>query len=324
MTWQNALRDAITDPITLLDALQLSPESLPVDLEPGFRVRVPWSFVQRMHASPIDPLLRQVLSLDAERDVVPGFSVDPLEEHRGVLRGVLHKYRSRVLVVFRGGCAINCRYCFRRHFPYADNTFRMADLPELIHYLQCHPDVNEVILSGGDPLMADDEALAAFFEPLKSLPQLMRIRLHTRLPVVIPERITAGLCRLLGSSPIPVVVVLHINHANEIDAQLTAAIGQLRAHCHSVLNQSVILRGVNDRVETLVALSEALFRVGVQPYYLNVLDPVAGAAHFAVTEDAITSLYRGLLNALPGFLVPKLVQEQPGVGYKVPWMMPPA
>lgn len=320
MTWQTILRDAITDPVVLAQALGIDATLIGLDRTPTFRVRVPHPFIERMTpGDPDDPLLRQVLAIEAERAEVPGYGLDPLDEHDGVLRGVLHKYRSRVLVVLRGGCAVNCRYCFRRHFPYRDNTFRVTDLPRLVHYLQTHPEVNEVIFSGGDPLMADDDQLAEVMGAVDSVPQLQRLRIHTRLPVVIPARVTSGLCHLLSVSRLPVVVVLHINHAQEIDATLAAAISQLRAHCHSVFNQAVLLRGVNDRASALVDLSEALFRVGVQPYYLNVLDRVAGSAHFAVPDPEIAALYDTLLNTLPGFLVPKLVREVPGVGHKMPW-----
>ncbi|MGA1206406.1 MAG: EF-P beta-lysylation protein EpmB [Litorivicinaceae bacterium] len=321
MTWQQILSEAVTDPVVLAERLELDPASIGVDPTPRFQVRVPAPFIARMiPGHPDDPLLRQVLSVTAEQQVVDGFVTDPLEEHEGVLRGVLHKYRSRILVVLRGGCAINCRYCFRRHFPYRDNTFRMADLGKLQTYLNAHPEVNEVILSGGDPLMADDACLAELFDALAGLPHVRRLRIHTRLPVVIPARITEDLCHLFATSRIPVVCVLHINHPQEIDAELSVAIESLRAHCHSVLNQAVLLRGVNSTAPVLVELSEALFRVGVQPYYLNVLDQVAGSAHFALPDAEIAALYDALLHQLPGFLVPKLVQEVPGVGHKVPWM----
>ena len=320
MTWQTILRHAVTDPVVLVQTLGIDAAMIGLDHAPTFRVRVPHPFIERMLPGDADdPLLRQVLSIQAEHDIVPGYGFDPLEEHDGILRGVLHKYRSRVLVVLRGGCAVNCRYCFRRHFPYRDNTFRLADLPLLVQYLQAHPEVDEVIFSGGDPLMADDHQLAEVIGALASVPQLQRLRIHTRLPVVIPARITNELCHLLAASRLPVVVVLHINHSQEIDPTLAAAIAQLRGHCHSVLNQSVLLRGVNDRVSALVDLSEALFRVGVQPYYLNVLDRVAGSAHFAISDAEIATLYDTLLNTLPGFLVPKLVREVPGVGHKIPW-----
>lgn len=320
MTWQQILSQAVTDPVVLAQRLHLDPMAIGIDPSPHFQVRVPDPFIGRMTpGDPNDPLLRQVLSVRAEHDLVDGFVLDPLEEHGGVLRGVLHKYRSRILVVLRGGCAINCRYCFRRHFPYRENTFRMADLGKLRAYLESHPEVNEVIFSGGDPLMADDDSLATLFHALEHLPQLRRLRIHTRLPVVIPARVTDALCRLFASSHIPVVCVLHINHPQEIDTELCTAIERLRAHSHSVLNQAVLLRGVNTTAPILAELSEGLFRVGVQPYYLNVLDQVAGSAHFALPESEIAALYDALLHQLPGFLVPKLVREVPGVGHKVPW-----
>lgn len=233
--------------------------------------------------------------------------------------GVLHKYRSRVLVIYRGGCAINCRYCFRRHFPYQENTLTARDTDGLVSYLKAHPEVNEVILSGGDPLMADDQALSGLFVRLESVSSIHRLRIHTRLPIVIPERVTDTLCQTIAATTLPVVMVLHSNHANEIDQSVMDAVSQLRAVCRSVLNQSVILKGINDSADVLVALSERLFEAGIDPYYLNVLDRVSGAHHFDVSDLEVAALHQALLNALPGYLVPKLVREVPGIGHKVQW-----
>ena len=261
-----------------------------------------------------------MLSSVDERQAMPGFIVDPLDEFGGPLSGVLHKYRSRVLLIYRGGCAINCRYCFRRHFPYQEHTLTSRDIDALVDYLTKHPEVNEVILSGGDPLMADDSSISQLFSSIESIPTIKRLRIHSRLPVVIPERVTESLCEVIASTQLPTVMVLHINHANEIDASVVGAVGNLRQVCRSVLNQAVILKGVNDTAECLVALSERLFEAGIDPYYLNVLDRVAGAHHFDVTDGEVADLHRALLNALPGYLVPKLVREVPGAGHKVQWI----
>ena len=291
-----------------------------VDQSPDFPVRVPEPFVTRMvPGDPHDPLLRQVLAVADERHVMPGFVKDPLDELLGSMPGVLHKYRSRVLVIYRGGCAINCRYCFRRHFPYQENTLTARDIDGLVSYLKAHPEVNEVILSGGDPLMADDQALSGLFVRLESVSSIHRLRIHTRLPIVIPERVTDTLCQIIAATALPVVMVLHSNHANEIDQSVMDAVSQLRAVCRSVLNQSVILKGINDSADVLVALSERLFEAGIDPYYLNVLDRVSGAHHFDVSDLEVAALHQALLNALPGYLVPKLVREVPGIGHKVQW-----
>ena len=291
-----------------------------VDQSPDFPVRVPEPFVTRMvPGDPHDPLLRQVLAVADERHAMPGFVKDPLDELEGPMPGVLHKYRSRVLVIYRGGCAINCRYCFRRHFPYQENTLTARDIDGLVSYLKAHPEVNEVILSGGDPLMADDQALSGLFVRLESVSSIHRLRIHTRLPIVIPERVTDLLCQAIAATALPVVMVLHSNHANEIDQSVMDAVSQLRVVCRSVLNQSVILKGINDSADALIALSERLFEAGIDPYYLNVLDRVSGAHHFDVSDLEVAALHQALLNALPGYLVPKLVREVPGIGHKVQW-----
>jgi EF-P beta-lysylation protein EpmB len=318
--WQRILADSLTTSNQLLSRLGLTDQVQSVDQSPDFPVRVPEPFVTRMvPGDPHDPLLRQVLAVADERHAMPGFVKDPLDELEGPMPGVLHKYRSRVLVIYRGGCAINCRYCFRRHFPYQENTLTARDIDGLVSYLKVHPEVNEVILSGGDPLMADDQALSGLFVRLESVSSIHRLRIHTRLPIVIPERVTDTLCQAIAATALPVVMVLHSNHANEIDQSVMDAVSQLRVVCRSVLNQSVILKGINDSADVLIALSERLFEAGVDPYYLNVLDRVSGAHHFDVSDLEVAALHQALLNALPGYLVPKLVREVPGIGHKVQW-----
>ena len=319
--WQRILADSLTTSNQLLLRLGLMTDQVQsVDQSPDFPVRVPEPFVTRMvPGDPHDPLLRQVLAVADERHAMPGFVKDPLDELEGPMPGVLHKYRSRVLVIYRGGCAINCRYCFRRHFPYQENTLTARDIDGLVSYLKAHPEVNEVILSGGDPLMADDQALSGLFVRLESVSSIHRLRIHTRLPIVIPERVTDLLCQAIATTALPVVMVLHSNHANEIDQSVMDAVSQLRVVCRSVLNQSVILKGINDSADVLIALSERLFEAGIDPYYLNVLDRVSGAHHFDVSDLEVAALHQALLNALPGYLVPKLVREVPGIGHKVQW-----
>ncbi len=319
--WQSELAAAFTDPRSLLSFLQIDQAPLALGLRARelFAMRVPRAFAARMTKGDVDdPLLRQVLPLADEFLAVPGFVRDPLVEQDAALPGLLHKYRSRVLLLLRGGCAINCRYCFRRHFPYSDHALGRAELARIIDYLRAHPEVNEVILSGGDPLMAKDEQLGTLLQALGALPQLRRLRLHTRLPITIPSRITPALVDLLATAPWPTIVVFHINHAREIDEEVAASIARLGARGVTLFNQSVLLRGVNDSAATLIRLSERLFEVGVLPYYLHLLDRVAGAAHFEVPEARAQELARALLRELPGFLVPRLVREVGGEASKVP------
>ncbi len=319
--WQEELARAFTDPRQLLDYLGVDPAPFGPGLAARelFAVRVPRPFAARMiKGDPADPLLRQVLPLAEEFAEAPGFVADPLVEQGAALPGLLHKYRSRVLLILRGGCAINCRYCFRRHFPYGEHGLGGAALARVVDYLRERPEVNEVILSGGDPLVAKDEQLREVVAALSELPQLRRLRIHTRLPITIPSRITPGLVELLAGAPWPTVVVFHVNHARELDDAVAQAIAPLRAAGVTLLNQSVLLRGVNDRLADLASLSERLFAVGVLPYYLHLLDRVAGAAHFEVSEARALTLLRGLLRELPGFLVPRLVREIGGEASKVP------
>ena len=319
--WQRILADSLTTSNQLLSRLGLMTGQVQsVDQSPDFPVRVPEPFITRMMpGDPHDPLLRQVLAVADERHAVLGFVKDPLDELEGPMPGVLHKYRSRVLVIYRGGCAINCRYCFRRHFPYQEKTLTARDIDGLVSYLKAHPEVNEVILSGGDPLMADDQALAGLFVRLESVSSINRLRIHTRLPIVIPERVTGTLCQTIAATALPVVMVLHSNHANEIDQSVMDAVSQLRQVCRSILNQSVILKEINDSADVLIALSERLFEAGIDPYYLNLFDRVSGAHQFDVSDQEVAALHQALLNALPGYLVPKLVREVPGIGHKVQW-----
>lgn len=321
MKWQRLLADAITTTDGLLASLGLDVRHLPeIDNRPDFPIRVPRPFIDKMRrGDPSDPLLRQVLAVSDERHSMPGFTQNPLQELDGPVPGVLHKYRSRVLLIYRGGCAVNCRYCFRRHFPYQNSTLARHDLDDVVRYLEARSEINEVIFSGGDPLMADDGVLARFFQRLEAISSIRRLRIHTRLPVVIPERVTDTFCQMIVSITLPVIVVLHINHANEIDEALIKAVSKLRKVCRSILNQSVILGGINDSADDLIALSERLFEAGIDPYYLNVLDRVSGAHHFDVPEEKLQILHQALLDALPGFLVPKLVREVPGIGHKVLW-----
>ena len=319
--WQSVLARAITDPAELLALLGLGPEWLPAARAAArlFPLRVPRGFVARMRPrDPHDPLLRQVLPLAEECLAVEGFGVDPVGDLSAmVVPGVLHKYHGRVLLTATGACAVHCRYCFRRHFPYADANPVADQWRQALDYIAGDESIAEVILSGGDPLSLSDRRLAELTRRLEAIPHLRRLRLHTRLPIVLPERVNDELSDWLGATRLKTAVVVHANHANEIDASVIAALARLKASGAELLNQSVLLHGVNDSSEALTALSEILFEAGVLPYYLHWLDKVQGAAHFEVKEHEALRLMAELNRRLPGYLVPRLVREIPGAPGKV-------
>jgi EF-P beta-lysylation protein EpmB len=322
-SWQQQLSESITSPEILLQRLGLAPDEWLSGAQAGhqlFPIRVPEPFLARMrHGDPNDPLLRQVLPRREESVRMPGYVRDPLAEDRAVqTTGLIRKYRSRALLMVTGQCAVNCRYCFRRHFPYDEQRLGASDRRQVIDTLSASPEINEVILSGGDPLAVNDRLLAQWAADLSAIPHIRRLRLHTRLPVVIPQRVCDALLKWLSQTQIPVVMVLHINHPAEIDPATRKALGYLRAAGVTLLNQSVILRGVNDSVAVLESLSETLFEAGVMPYYLHAFDPVEGAHHYDVPDEEARTLVKGLLARLPGFLVPRLVREEPGQDGKTP------
>ncbi|WP_437890748.1 EF-P beta-lysylation protein EpmB [Phytobacter sp. V91] len=320
--WLVQLADVITDPDELLRVLNLdTDENMLAGREAKrlFALRVPRAFVARMRkGDPDDPLLRQVLTSREEFLAAPGFSTDPLEEQHNAVPGLLHKYRNRALLLVKGGCAVNCRYCFRRHFPYADNQGNKRNWQVALDYITSHPELDEIIFSGGDPLMAKDHELDWLLTQLEAIPHIKRLRIHSRLPIVIPARITDALAARFARSSLQVLLVNHINHANEIDDAFRASMVKLRQAGVTLLNQSVLLRGVNDHAQTLADLSNALFDSGVMPYYLHVLDKVQGAAHFMVSDDEARSIVRELLTLVSGYMVPKLAREIGGEPSKTP------
>lgn len=319
-SWQQELARAITDPAELVQLLKLDPALI----EPArrlarpFPLRVPRGYVARMRpGDPTDPLLRQVLPLQVEELQVPGFTRDPVGDLASAVGpGLLQKYEGRVLLTTTGACAIHCRYCFRRHFPYADENPASDGWAQTLAQLSADPSIREVILSGGDPLTLSDGRLATLIDALAGIAHLERVRVHTRLPIVLPSRVTEELCRLLTRTRLAAVVVVHVNHPNEIDEQVNAALERLRAARVTLLNQSVLLRGINDDAAVLVALSERLIAAGVVPYYLHLLDRVEGAAHFDVDVQTATRICAELSRRLPGYLVPRLVREEPGAPAK--------
>ncbi len=312
--WQKKLAEGFSSATELLDFLQL-PSSLASDLaETQFKTRVPRGFAARMQpGNPCDPLLLQILAVGKELDVTNGFSPDPLAEAAVIpVSGLIQKYHGRVLLTLTGSCAVNCRYCFRRHFPYQDNNPGRSGWQHALDYIANDPRIHEVILSGGDPLLAKDNVLAELFTQLAAIPHLRTLRIHTRIPVVLPERINASFISLLVSSRLHKVVVLHSNHPQELDSHVSEACAALRQiGCH-LLNQSVLLSGINDNAEILAALSERLFSFGVLPYYLHLLDKVQGAAHFDVALNDALAIFQQLQRLLPGYLVPRLAREEAG------------
>ncbi len=266
---------------------------------------------------PADPLLRQVLPIGSETSSAQGFTADPVGELANPpVDGVLAKYRGRALIVATGACAVHCRFCFRRHFPYEESA-AVGDWDATVARLAADPEVSEVILYGGDPLTLADATLCHLAGAVAAQPHIRRLRIHTRLPIVLPQRVDEDLVGWMGALPVPLVVVIHTNHAQEIDDDVRRALRAMAAAGATLLNQAVLLRGVNDSVEDLCDLGEALFDASVLPYYLHLLDSVAGAAHFEVPADEARRLHTALRERLPGYLVPRLVREVPGAPAKV-------
>ena len=315
--WRRELAEAFRDPADLCRFLGLG-ETVAAEAagsQSGFPFLVPRGFAARMRrGDPADPLLRQVLPVSAETEGAAGYTADPLDEGRFQAGpGLVRKYAGRVLVLVTGGCAVNCRYCFRRDFPYADRGASRRGIDQALAAIAADPSLTEVILSGGDPLLADDLLLEEIVERLDAIPQLRRLRIHTRLPIVLPSRIDRSLLGLLGSTRLAKTVVIHANHPAELDGSVAAAVERLASlPAILLLNQAVLLRGVNDSEEALRSLSERLVEIGVLPYYLHLLDRVRGAAHFEVPEAVAVALHRHLRESLPGYAVPRLVREVPG------------
>jgi EF-P beta-lysylation protein EpmB len=321
LPWQQALADAISDPAELCAVLGLDPALVAPAFAAAreFALRVPRGYVARMRrADPRDPLLLQVLPGAEELAPAADFTADPVGDlESSAAPGLLHKYAGRALVVATGACAVHCRYCFRRHFPYSEQSALRHGWQPALARLRADPSIQEVILSGGDPLSLSDRRLAQLTDELQTIRHIRRLRIHTRYPVVLPERVDAGLLKWLARVPLQKVVVIHANHANEIDAQVQRACAELATAGATLLNQSVLLAGVNDSVATLAELSESLFAARVLPYYLHLLDKVQGAAHFDVDERRALDLHRQLVACLPGYLVPRLVREVSGAPAKM-------
>ena len=319
--WRQQHAEALRKPAELLKQLAL-PESLLTSAQAAsnhFSMRVPSAWLARIEAgNPADPLLRQILPAAEELESSGHFSTDPVgDQEARVLPGLLHKYQGRVLLMTTGACAIHCRYCFRRHYPYGDDKF-LTELPSILNYIRSDSSIHEVILSGGDPLSLSNERLAGLIQQIQTINHIKRLRIHTRTPVVLPSRLDNGLLDLLQSIKLQTVIVLHCNHPNELDPAVLETLSALQKCGLTLLNQSVLLKGVNDDVDTLSHLSERLFSAGVLAYYLHQLDRVKGAQHFEVDDAKAVALHDALRQRLPGYLLPKLVREQRGAGAKTP------
>lgn len=311
--WKASLKNAYKSPYQLLEKLGLTDR---IDISPHqlFKTLVPQAFVKRMVVGDIhDPLLLQVLPLKSEEQMQSGYSDDPLQE-RGFtpIKGLLHKYRNRVLLIANGACAVHCRYCFRRSFDYSEHQRNQSSWTEVFAYIRSHDEIDEVIFSGGDPLMHGDDYLAYLLNEITQIEHVARVRIHTRIPIVLPERVTPILFKLLGQYPKPMVMVIHANHPNEIDDEVRQVLLALKCSGVTLLNQSTLLKRVNDNAEVLKELSERLFECGVMPYYLHVLDKVQGASHYEITDDEAKVIHQQLKNSTSGYLVPKLTREVAG------------
>jgi EF-P beta-lysylation protein EpmB len=318
--WQTALTNAVKDPKELLSQLGLSGEldSVNDDIIKQFPLRVTQSYINKMRYGDVnDPLLRQVFPLTDESIDVASFVTDPVGDHLAVTTpGILQKYNGRALLLTTGACAIHCRYCFRRHFPYGDSNPLASQWQQTVESISDDTSINEIILSGGDPLALTDFKLSKLVSDIEQIKHIKRLRIHTRLPVVLPERIDENLLSWLTASRLQIVMVLHANHANEIDQEVAEALSALSLAGCQLLNQAVLLKGVNDDITSLRNLSERLSDVNVMPYYLHLLDRVAGASHFDVSEKIGIKLIDQLRSLLPGYLVPRLVREQQGENSK--------
>jgi L-lysine 2,3-aminomutase len=328
--WQQELAHAVRDPLELLALLGLTPEQIAPGetaeslraAAAGFPLRVPRGYVARMRqGDPADPLLRQVLPVGAENLAVAGFGPDPLQEGSArAVPGLLHKYQGRALLVTTGACAVHCRYCFRRHYDYgadheSDSAHRWSTA---LAYVADDATIEEVILSGGDPLSLGNARLAQLLLQIRDIPHVRRVRIHTRTPVVLPSRVDAGLIAALQPVRGQTAIVIHANHPAELDDNTVTALRRLGEGCTALLNQSVLLAGINDDAAVLDLLSQRLFEAAVLPYYLHQLDAVAGAAHHAVEDARARHIHACLAARLPGYLVPRLVRELPGAPGKTP------
>ncbi|MFW5443258.1 MAG: EF-P beta-lysylation protein EpmB [Methylococcaceae bacterium] len=319
ITWQQELADGFSNLHDLCNYLGISPTNAQLLTSTNFPLRVPREFADRMEKNNLnDPLLKQILPVKDEAIDFPGFNSDPVGDIKAMAEtGVIHKYHGRVLFITTGSCAINCRYCFRRNFPYSDFQLSAKKTNQALQYIQQNPDISEIILSGGDPLLLNDQKLFSLLHQLDKINHLKRIRIHTRIPIVLPSRINSSFCNSLSSIKKPIVLVVHSNHKNELNAKVKQACYKIKHANITLLNQSVLLKGINDNAAQLCALSESLFDCGILPYYLHLLDKATGTGHFEVDQNLAIDLMNQIKKQLPGYLVPKLVKEQAGAANKI-------
>ncbi len=317
-SWQQELRLAFTSPADLLNYLNLSNDLSDSQAESIFSLRVPLAYAKNMEkANRHDPLLLQVLPLAEELNNPVDYLDDPVGDLPALKdNGLIHKYQDRVLFITTGACAINCRFCFRRNFPYGDSQLNSKNEVLAFQYIADNPQINEVIFSGGDPLLLSDQRIQYLLQKLANISHIKRVRFHTRLPIVLPSRITRELINILQNTPLAIIIVTHCNHANELSIDVNNACLKLKQSNITLLNQSVLLKNINDNITALSQLSEQLFSCGILPYYLHSLDKAKGTAHFNVDQKKAIQLHQLLQKRLSGYLVPKLVKEEPGKASK--------
>lgn len=316
------MRSYFTDPLSLLKKLNINPQEILFSTQAAaqFNFKVPESFVNKIHPNDSnDPLLRQILPIAQELELHDAYQTDPLNESESLSQpGLLQKYHGRALLLVTPTCAINCRYCFRRHYPYDDKGHLWKQIENNISIIREDISIEEVILSGGDPLSLSDDKIADLITQLETIPHLKRVRIHTRFPIVDPQRVTKKLINILSQSKLKIIMVIHINHAQEIGIDNQKVIAEFSRHKILLFNQSVLLKGVNDKLETLIQLSKTLIENQIIPYYLHMLDKVQGSAHFEVSDEKALVLYQQLREKLPGYMLPELVREIAGEKSKLP------
>jgi len=318
-TWQQDLAEGFNNINDICGYLNISNNYSHQARTENFPIRVPREFVDRMEKGNLnDPLLKQILPTNNESIIQAGYTDDPVGDVPAMAEtGVIHKYHGRVLLITTGSCAINCRYCFRRNFPYNDFQLSTKKYLNALNYITSHQDISEVILSGGDPLLLNDQKLIALIQKIDLIPHVKRIRIHSRIPIVLPSRITPALCDQLAIIKKDLIMIVHSNHANELNNKVRFACDQLKNTNITLFNQAVLLKGINNDAKQLCTLHEKLFSYKIIPYYLHLLDKTTGTAHFDVPQNEAIDLMNQIKKVLPGYLVPKLVKEQAGAANKI-------
>ncbi len=314
-TWQEQLKDTVNNIDTLCAALDLNPSTLNLNINPKFPIRVPKAYLNKISKNnPLDPLLLQVLPLNQELHITPNYCQDPLNEHKFLKApGLIHKYKNRVLLTLTSACGIHCRYCFRQNFPYSENIIPNKNRQLQLDYIKNNSHINEIILSGGDPLCVNNKYLDNLFTDLSQIDHIKTIRFHSRMPIIIPDRIDTGFIDVLNNhKKFKIVLVTHCNHPNELDDTIKAKMELLIKNNITLLNQSVLLKNINNCPDILTNLSNKLFDYRIIPYYLHLLDKVQGVGHFDVDINEVKQIMHKVQSNLPGYLVPKLVREIPG------------